>query len=60
MYWNNIYFLFFKKLFLISIRQNDLKTSKNINLKQKKYLNFFISAFEIQKTNRFFNIKPFI
>jgi hypothetical protein len=32
MYQNNV-FLFFLKLFLISVHQNDLKTPKNINLK---------------------------
>jgi len=34
MYQNNIFFIF-KKLFLISAHQNNLKTPKNINLKQK-------------------------
>jgi hypothetical protein len=34
MYQNNIFFIF-KKLFFISTHQNDLKTIKNINLKQK-------------------------
>jgi hypothetical protein len=34
MYQNNIFFIF-KKLFLTSAHQNDLKTSKNINLNQK-------------------------
>jgi hypothetical protein len=35
MHQKNIFF-FKKKLFLISVHQNDMKTSKNINLKQKK------------------------
>jgi hypothetical protein len=35
MYQNNI-FIIFKKLFLISEHQNDLKTPKNINLKKNK------------------------
>jgi hypothetical protein len=49
-YQNNI-FLFFLKLFLKSAYQNNLKTPKNINLKQKKKinLNFFKSAFKTQK-----------
>jgi hypothetical protein len=36
---------------LTSAHQNDLKTQKNINLKQrkKKLSNFFKSAFETQK-----------
>jgi len=34
MHQNNIFFIF-KKLFFISAHQNDLKTLKNINLKQK-------------------------
>jgi hypothetical protein len=49
-YQNNIYFL--KKLFLTSAHQNDLKTPKKINLKQrknKKNLNFFKNTFETQK-----------
>jgi hypothetical protein len=46
MYQNNIFFIF-KKLFLILTHQNDLKTSKNINLKKKNKINsnFFKSAF---------------
>jgi hypothetical protein len=36
MYQNNTFFIF-KKLFLKSLHQNNLKTPKNINLKQKKY-----------------------
>jgi hypothetical protein len=35
MHQNNFFFIF-KKLFLISTYQNDLKTQKNINLKLKK------------------------
>jgi hypothetical protein len=34
-YQNNIFFIFLK-LFLTSTHQNNLKTPKNINLKQKK------------------------
>jgi hypothetical protein len=48
MHQNDIFFIFLK-LFLISAYQNDLKTLKNINLKQKKnkkILNFFKSVFE--------------
>jgi hypothetical protein len=41
MYKNNIFFL--KKLFLILVRQNDIKIQKNINLKQKN--NFFKKYF---------------
>ena len=51
MHQNDIFFIFLK-LFLISAYQNDLKTLKNINLKQrknKKILNFFKSVFETQK-----------
>jgi hypothetical protein len=43
---------FLKKLFLISAHQNDLKTPKNINLKQrknKKKLYVFKNVFETQK-----------
>jgi hypothetical protein len=36
-----IYFFIFKKLFLTSTHQNDSKTPKNINLKQKKKSNFY-------------------
>ena len=32
-----MFFYFLKKLFLILVHQNDLKTPKNINLKQKKF-----------------------
>jgi len=39
-YQNNIFFIF-KKLFLTSTHQNDSKTPKNINLKQKKKSNFY-------------------
>jgi hypothetical protein len=49
MHQNDIFFFIFLKLFLISTYQNDLKTLKNINLKQrknKKILNFFKSVFE--------------
>jgi hypothetical protein len=44
MHQNNI-FLFKKKLFLISAYQNDLKTQKYINLKQKKKFKFFQKRF---------------
>jgi len=47
MYQNNIFFIL-KKLFLASAHQNNLKTLKNINLKQKK-LNFLKNIFKIQK-----------
>jgi hypothetical protein len=51
--WKCIKIIFFlKKLFLISAHQNDLKTPKNINLKQrknKKKLYIFKNAFETQK-----------
>ena len=43
---NNIFFIF-KKLFLTSAHQNDLKILKNINLKQIIF--FFKSAFEIKE-----------
>ena len=47
-----IFFLFFKKLFLISAHQNDLKTLKKILIwskeKNKKKLNFFKNTFETQ------------
>ena len=53
----NIFFFIFKKLFLISAHQNDLKTPKNINLKQRKKnkinSNFFKNAFETQKQTGF-------
>jgi len=39
-YQNNIFFIL-KKLFLILVHQNDLKTLKNINLKQRKKLKNF-------------------
>jgi hypothetical protein len=52
-----IIFFIFKKLFLISAHQNDLKTPKNINLKQRKKnkinSNFFKNAFETQKQTGF-------
>ena len=54
MYQNNIFFIL-KKLFLILVHQNDLKTLKNINLKQKKKLKnfkFFQKYFCNAKTNR--------
>jgi hypothetical protein len=44
MYQNNIFFYFFK-LFLTLTHQNDLKTPKNINLKQRKKINFFQKRF---------------
>jgi hypothetical protein len=47
MHQNNIFI--FKKLFLILAHQNDLKTPKNINLKQIKKLIFFKNTFKIQK-----------
>jgi hypothetical protein len=40
-YQNNI---FLKKLFLTSAHQNDLKTQKNINLNQRKKIQFFSKA----------------
>jgi len=46
------FFFIFKKLFLTSAHQNDLKTLKNINLKlkkNKKILNFFKNIFKMQK-----------
>jgi hypothetical protein len=44
-YQNNIFFIF-KKLFLTSAHQNNLKISKkNINLKKKKIF-IFLNAFE--------------
>jgi len=44
-----IIFFIFLKLFLTSAHQNDLKTSKHINLKKNKQnLNFFKSASEMQ------------
>jgi hypothetical protein len=39
-YQNNVFF-FKKKLFLTSAHQNDLKTPKNINLKQRKKIKKF-------------------
>jgi len=51
MYQNNIFFIFLK-LFLISAHQNDLKTPKNIKLKQRKKLKiliFFKNIFKMQK-----------
>jgi hypothetical protein len=51
---NDIFFIF-KKLFLISAHQNDQKTLKNINLKQrknKKISNFFKNIFETQKQTK--------
>jgi hypothetical protein len=36
MHQNDVFFFIFKKLFLISAHQNNLKTLKSINLKQKK------------------------
>jgi hypothetical protein len=49
-YQNNVFFIF-KKSVLILTHQNDLKTPKNINLKQRKKKNFklFKNAFETQK-----------
>jgi hypothetical protein len=43
-----IFFLFFKKLFLISAYQNNLKTPEKNNLKEKnkKISNYFKNAFE--------------
>jgi hypothetical protein len=54
MYQNNIFFIL-KKLFLILVHQNDLKTLKNINLKQRKKLKnfkFFQKYFCNAETNR--------
>jgi hypothetical protein len=47
MHQNDVFFIF-KKLFLISAYQNDLKTPKIIKLKQKnkKKFNFFKNTFE--------------
>jgi len=42
-----IFFFIFKKLFLTSTYQNDMKTLKNINLKQKKLL-LFLNIFKTQ------------
>jgi hypothetical protein len=47
-----IYFFIFKKLFLILAHQNDLKISKNINLKQRKNIIFFQKRFWTVKINR--------
>jgi len=50
-----IKFFIFKKLFLLSTYQNNLKTPKNINLKQIKKLkniNFFKNVFETQTQTR--------
>jgi len=44
MHQNNVFF----KLFLTSTHQNNLKISKNINLKQKK-IKFFKNIFKTQK-----------
>jgi beta-glucosidase/6-phospho-beta-glucosidase/beta-galactosidase len=46
-----MFFFNFKKLFLTSVHQNDLKTQKKNNLKQKnkKNLNFFKNIFKTQK-----------
>jgi hypothetical protein len=44
-----IFFFIFKKLFLISAHQNDIKTYKKINLKQRKNNFFFKNAFKTQK-----------
>jgi hypothetical protein len=46
---HQIYIYIYLKLFLTSAHQNELKTPKNINLKQiknKKILNFFKNAFK--------------
>jgi hypothetical protein len=43
-----IFFFIFKKLFLISAHQNDMKTQKKINLKKRKKekkFNFFQKRF---------------
>jgi hypothetical protein len=56
MHQNNIFFIF-KKLFLISAHQNDLKTPKYINLKQgKKYkkIQFFSKALLKRKNKQGF------
>jgi len=46
-------FFIFKKLFLILVYQNNLKTPKNINLKQKnKNIKFFQKKFWNIKINR--------
>jgi putative cell wall-binding protein len=49
-----MFFFNFKKLFLTSVHQNDLKTQKKNNLKQKnkKNLNFFKNIFKTQKQTR--------
>jgi len=46
-----IFFFIFLKIFLISVHQNDIKTPKNINLKQKnkKISNNFKNSFKKQK-----------
>jgi len=47
MHQNNIFYFIFKKLFLISVHQNDLKTLKNFNFLKK--FNLFRSVFKMQK-----------
>jgi hypothetical protein len=47
MHQNNIFYFILKKLFLISVHQNDLKTLKNINFKKK--FNFFKNVFKMRK-----------
>jgi hypothetical protein len=46
-----IIFFIFLKLFLTSTHQNDLKTPKNMNLKQKKIKKnyFFKNTFKMKK-----------
>jgi hypothetical protein len=54
-----VFLYFFKKLFLISAYQNNLKTQKKNNLKQRKKIKiikkiyFFKSTFETQKQTGF-------
>jgi len=60
---DNVFFIF-KKLFLISAHQNDLKISKiyyfEVNKKIKKKLIFLKNTFKTQKyTGKFLKIKPF-
>jgi hypothetical protein len=50
-----IIFFYLKKIFLISAHQNNLKTLKNNNLKQRKNKKkIYKSAFEMQKQTGFY------
>jgi hypothetical protein len=59
-----MFFCIFKKLFLISAHQNDIKISKTyyfeVKKKIKKKLIFLKNTFKTQKyTGKFLKIKPF-